>query len=124
MSILNSQAVDQWMVASAQRSYYEQLITAGVEIHLYKKPQLVHEKFMVIDKETAIVGSSNMDIRSFELNHECSVVLYDTRAAKELAKHHESLITHSQLLKLEEWGKRGYWKQLLESIARLSSALQ
>lgn len=124
VSILNSEAMDQWMVGHAQRSYYEELLQAGVVISLYKKPQLVHEKCMAIDDEVAMVGSSNMDIRSFELNLECVVVAYDKKTAKTLTRHHDELLKNASPIKLAAWRKRSVWQSFLDSIARLTSALQ
>jgi cardiolipin synthase len=124
ISILNSEAMDQWMVGHAQRSYYEELVRAGVVISLYKKPQLVHEKFIAVDDEVAIIGSSNLDIRSFELNHECTIAVYDVATAKALVKHHNDLLKHSTKVNLKVWMKRKGWQSFLDSIARLTSALQ
>lgn len=124
VSILNSESMDQWMVGHAQRSYYEQLLKAGVSIHLYREPELVHSKYIAIDKEVAIIGSSNLDIRSFELNLECSVIAYDKKAARTLYRQHMSDLRHSHHILLEAWQQRSYGKELLDSIARLTSALQ
>jgi cardiolipin synthase len=124
VSILNSEAMDQWMVGHAQRSYYEELIRAGVTITLYKKPQLVHEKFISIDDEVAIIGSSNLDVRSFELNHECIVVAYNEAAAKALTRHHNKLVELGHTVHLQTWLKRSMWQSFLDSVARLTSALQ
>ena len=124
VSVLNSEAMDQWMVGHAQRSYYQELMTAGVEIFLYKKPQLVHEKYMVIDEKVGIVGSSNFDIRSFELNQECIVVAYDAKTAKTLVKRHDALLENSHKISLASWKKRSMWQNFLDSIARLTSAFQ
>ncbi len=124
VSILNSDAMDQWMVGHAQRSYYEELLTAGVEILLYKKPQLVHEKFIAVDEEVGIIGSSNLDIRSFELNLECVVIAYDRKTAATLTRHHDTLAKNARKLTLTTWRKRGVWQSFLDSVARLSSALQ
>lgn len=124
VSILNSQAMDQWMVGHAQRSYYQELMTAGVTISLYKKPQLVHEKFMVIDNKVGIVGSSNFDIRSFELNQECIVIAYDTTVARKLYRRHQELLQNSHTISLASWKKRSMWQSLLDSVARLTSAFQ
>lgn len=124
ISVLNSEAMDQWMVGHAQRSYYEQLMRAGITISLYKKPQLVHEKFIAVDDAVAVIGSSNLDIRSFELNHECVVVAYDEKTAKALMLHHIELLKNSHQLHLEAWLKRSGWQSFLDSIARLTSALQ
>ncbi|MBN9398095.1 cardiolipin synthase [Candidatus Saccharibacteria bacterium] len=124
VSILNSEAMDQWMVGHAQRSYYEELIKAGAVISLYKKPQLVHEKFISVDNEVAIIGSSNLDIRSFELNLECVVVAYDAKTARYLTKHHDALLQHAHTIHLETWKQRSVWQAFLDSVARLTSALQ
>lgn len=124
VSILNSEAMDQWAVGHAQRSYYQELLEAGVSISLYKKPQLVHEKFIAVDDEVGVVGSSNLDIRSFELNLECIVVAYDKAIAVTLRERHEELLQHSQALTLTTWQKRRLSSLLLERITRLSSSLQ
>jgi cardiolipin synthase len=124
VSILNSEAMDQWMVGHAQRSYYEELLRAGVHIYLYKKPQLVHEKFISIDNSVGIIGSSNLDIRSFELNMECVVVAYSPKVAKKLARHQDELLQHSHEVHLQNWKQRSVWQSFLDSIARLTSALQ
>lgn len=124
VSILNSQAMDQWMVGHAQRSYYEQLLKAGIEIWLYREPRLMHSKYMTIDSRVAIVGSSNLDIRSFELNHECSVIAYDKAVTKQLNHIHRADLEHSVQVELKTWRKRSRHSQFLDSIARLTSALQ
>lgn len=124
VSILNSEAMDQWMVGHAQRSYYAELLKAGVHISLYKKPQLVHEKYIAIDDDVAAIGSSNMDIRSFELNLECIVITYDQQTARTLARHHNELLKTSRSLHLSVWNRRSSWQSFLDSIARLTSALQ
>lgn len=124
VSILNSEAMDQWAVGHAQRSYYQELLEAGVEIYLYKKPELVHEKFIAVDDSVGVIGSSNLDIRSFELNLECVVVAYDEKVAKTLREHHEKLLGHSTVITLETWKKRRFVSSLIESITRLSSSLQ
>lgn len=124
VSILNSEAIDQWAVGHAQRSYYHELLEAGVVISLYKKPQLVHDKFITIDDEVGVIGSSNLDIRSFELNLECVVVCYDAKVATTLREHHEELLTRSQSISLEVWKMRPVASSLAESLTRLSSSLQ
>ncbi len=124
VSILNSEAMDQWVVGHAQRSYYAELLEAGVHISLYKKPQLVHEKYFAIDSSVAVIGSSNLDIRSFELNLECVVVVYDKIVAEKLEARQAQLLKKSRPVSLKEWKKRSAWKSLLDSAARLTSALQ
>src|SRR5204862_5971726 len=78
-----SQKADQLLVGLAQRSFYEDLLEAGVQIHLYKK-RFLHAKHLSIDDAIVLIGSSNMDIRSFLLNAEISVIIYDTKVAEDL----------------------------------------
>ncbi len=70
-----SEKGDQFLVHHAQQSYYEALLEAGVRIYLYKAPFVLHAKHFTIDNEVAVLGSSNMDMRSFSLNLEVSVML-------------------------------------------------
>ena len=60
-----SEAGDQFMVYHAQRSYYEALLRAGVRIYFYPAPAILHSKFFSVDDDVAVIGSSNMDMRSF-----------------------------------------------------------
>jgi cardiolipin synthase len=124
VSILNSEAMDQWMVGHAQRSYYQELLDAGIVIHLYKAPLLVHSKYMAIDGEVAIIGSSNLDIRSFELNLECSVIAYDKETARVLHEQHMHDLKHAYRLTSAQWRRRSTYSQFLDSIARLTSSVQ
>ncbi len=124
VTLINSEAIDQWMVGHAQRSYYRELLEAGVHIYLYKAPSLLHAKHITIDDDIAVIGSSNMDIRSFELNSECVVVCYDQQVVKQLQKQQERDLARSKKVSLRTWQKRGVYKELLDNIARLTSALQ
>lgn len=122
--LINSEAIDQWMVGYAQRSFYDMLLEAGVEVYLYKKPNLLHSKVIVVDDEVAIIGSSNMDMRSFELDLELSVICYDETIAKQVQAKAELYRSESKQLSLSEWRKRPIYRQILENLARLTSALQ
>lgn len=124
VKMINSEVMDQWMVGHAQRSFYEILLKAGIEIHLYKAPILLHSKFIVIDGKIATVGSSNLDLRSFYLDLEVTLISYDPNVAKELRKVAETYIQRSKPVNLKRWFKRPYRQQLLDNIARLTSALQ
>ncbi len=75
VELLVSEAGDQFMVFHAQRSYYEALLRAGVRIYLYPEPWILHSKFFSVDDDVAVLGSSNMDMRSFGLNYEVSLML-------------------------------------------------
>ena len=122
--LYNSAAVDQVIVAHAQRSYYEQMLRAGVEIYLYDAPMLLHSKYITIDDDVAFVGSSNMDIRSFELNHELTLAVYDRSLVTRIEAITEVYRSRSRQITIEEWQKRPPRKQLLDNLARLTSSLQ
>lgn len=124
VTMINSASIDQVMVGYAQRSYYDTLLQAGVEIYLYKAPVFLHSKFMVVDDELVVVGSSNMDMRSFELDSELSLLCYDKTIAKQMTKAAKMYQKRSSKLTLKEWRKRPISKQFIENITRLTSALQ
>ena len=77
--LLLSGRSDHPLVHLAQQSYYSELLSAGAVIHLFQ-PGFLHAKHMSIDEAVAVVGSSNVDMRSFALNSEISLVLYDREA--------------------------------------------
>lgn len=124
VTLINSEAIDQWMVAHAQRSYYEEMLRAGVVIYLYKKPTLLHSKFTLIDNDACFVGSSNMDIRSLELDQELTLVVYDREFTETLQAVADQYIKNSNQIDQDEWFARPPRKQLLDNIARLTSSVQ
>jgi len=117
-----SKVVDQRIVNLAQRSYYDGLLSAGVQIHLFRD-FLLHAKNVGIDAKLGILGSSNVDLRSFQLNEEVSLLLEDDRSAEALANVQRSYIKGSDELRLEQWRERGRPVMVLESLARLISPL-
>ena len=112
------------MVHHAQCSYYKALLTAGVRIYLYPAPFVLHSKHFSVDDEVAVIGSSNMDIRSFNLDFEISVMCLSrslTTAMREVEDLYRSL---SRELTLDEWYRRPLWKRYIDNVMRLTSALQ
>lgn len=122
--IINSEVMDQPTVGHAQRSYYEEMLEAGVEIHLYKGPALLHSKFITVDNKMSLVGSSNMDIRSFELNHELMVLIYDPATTEQLTALASEYQRRSIMINQQAWSARPLRKKLLDNLARLTSSLQ
>lgn len=122
--LVNSEVIDQIGVGYAQRSFYEELMEAGVKIYLYKAPTLLHSKHLTIDDDIAVIGSSNMDIRSFALDLECVVVLYDKSVVKDLAKIQQKDLSNSKRVSLRTWKTRPLRHKFLENVMRLTSALQ
>ncbi|MEO6941590.1 MAG: cardiolipin synthase [Terrimesophilobacter sp.] len=119
-----SEVGDQPLVYHAQRSYYEALLRAGVRIWLYRSPTVLHPKHVTIDDQVAVIGSSNMDMRSFSLNLEISVMVRGKSFVRELRQIEENYRVNSRELHLEEWLRRPIFTQILDNIARLTSAVQ
>lgn len=113
---------DSILVNSAARSYYNDLLKAGVEIYQYQKGFL-HAKTMVTDKKVAIVGTANMDFRSFDLNFEVNAIVYDTEIATELTDIFYNDLNDAVKIDPELWADRPFYRQLLEKAARLLSPL-
>lgn len=109
----------------AGRSFYEELLAAGVRILEYEGDgaAMLHTKTLVVDGRFGTVGSANLDVRSFRLNFELIAVLYDAAIVRQL----EGLFTedagHAREVTATEWEKRGQRARLLESIGRLMSPL-
>ena len=119
-----SEIGDQAVVFHAQRSYYETLLKAGVVIWLYRRPTILHAKHFTIDDDVAVVGSSNLDMRSFTLNLEVSMMVRGREFVGELRQLEEGYRRASRRLTLEEWQARPVWVSTLDNVARLTAALQ
>ena len=119
-----SEEGDQAIVYHAQRSYYEALLKAGVKIWMYRKPFILHSKSLTIDDEIAVIGSSNMDMRSFGLNMEISLLVRGEEFVNEMRTIEAQYRSLSRELTLEEWEQQPLRSTVLDNIARLTSALQ
>ncbi len=91
---------DSWIVAAASRSFYGDLLEAGVRIYEYK-PGLLHTKSLTVDGEVTLIGSANMDRRSFELNFENNILLQDRALTAAMRARQASYIADSDLLAVE-----------------------
>jgi cardiolipin synthase A/B len=123
VTLIVSGVYDQFVVSQAQQSYYEELLEVGVKIRLFKPPVMLHAKNMSIDDDIAAIGSSNMDMRSFQLNLEITLVLYDREAVARLRAIEATYIARSTPVLLEEWRKQSFREKFVQNSARLVSAL-
>ncbi|WP_295784273.1 cardiolipin synthase [uncultured Microbacterium sp.] len=119
-----SEEGDQAMVYHAQRSYYEALLRAGVVIWMYRKPFILHSKSVTIDDEVAVIGSSNMDMRSFGLNLEVSMLVRGEEFVRDMRAVEHTYRRLSRQLTVEEWQRQPLRSTILDNLARLTSALQ
>ena len=107
---------DSWIVAGASRSYYAELLAAGVEIHEYTGG-LLHAKTLTLDGEFALIGSANMDRRSFDLNYENNILLHDPALTAALRERQMEYLKHSRQVtraEVEAWSlPRKFWNNTL-----------
>ncbi|MET0805849.1 MAG: phospholipase D-like domain-containing protein, partial [Lacisediminihabitans sp.] len=124
VQLFASEVADQAVVYHAQRSYYEALLRAGVRIWLFRAPTLLHAKHFTIDDDVAVVGSSNMDMRSFSLDFEISIMLHGRDAVNRLREIEQSYRENSIEVTLDEWLRRPLRSKVLDNTARLTAAVQ
>lgn len=99
---------DSWVVAAASRSYYWELLSAGVQIHEFVGG-LLHAKTLTVDSELTMLGSANMDRRSFDLNYESVVLLADHAMTAEVRERQQRYLASTRLVALAEvmsWSRR------------------
>ncbi len=122
IDLVVSAVIDQRLVNLAQCSYYDELLDCGIRIHAYRD-YLLHAKNVSIDGELAIVGSSNVDLRSFQLNEEVSLLLYGAPTVPALLAIQDAYIAASDHLDLIAWRERPFPRRFAENLARLISPL-
>jgi cardiolipin synthase len=113
---------DKRIVFHASRSYFPELLEAGVKVYEYSRG-FMHSKIIIVDDELASIGTSNMDMRSFHLNFEVNAFLYRTGSTQKLVDEYINDLQYSKQLDLESFGKRHIGLRLLESTSRLLSPL-
>ena len=122
IKIIMPQKSDSMITLFSTRSYIRELLEAGVKIYFYQKGFL-HSKILIIDNFVSIVGSANMDFRSFEQNFEISAFIYNTDIAQELTEKFFEDISNSNFITLTDWHSRSRMEKVKESFARLISPM-
>jgi cardiolipin synthase len=114
---------DSWVVAAASRSYYADLLEAGVDIYEFLGG-LLHAKTITLDGEIALIGSANMDRRSFDLNYENNVLIRDEALTAAIRQRQEHYIAQTQSITQERVAAWPWWRQLWNNtIATLGPVL-
>ncbi len=113
---------DSSIVDLAVQSYYNELLSVGIEIYRYQKG-FMHAKTIVFDGQLAMVGTSNMDIRSFDLNFEVNAIVYDKEIAEKLQETFYDDLKDSIRVDTLDWGNRTAIRKLTEKAFRLISPL-
>ncbi len=102
---------DDFAVAAASRSYYADLLDAGVRIFEYEAG-LLHAKTLTVDGEIALIGSANMDRRSFDLNYENNILVEDAGLTATLRARQETYLAQSRQILSEEVASWTIWRRL------------
>ena len=113
---------DKRIVFHASRSYFPELLEAGVKVYEYERG-FMHSKIVIVDHELASIGTSNMDMRSFHLNFEVNAFLFRTKSTQKLVAEYINDLEYAKKLELISFRKRHIGLRLIESTARLLSPL-
>lgn len=114
--------VDSILTRHASRSYYQELLEAGVEIYLYEKG-LLHTKSIVVDEFMSMFGTVNLDMRSLWINYEVALFVFDQEFARSLRALQQTYLADSRRIDLPEWAARSTSRRFLENSLRLFSPL-
>lgn len=120
--LMLSENSDSLIVSTASRSYIDRMLRAGIRVFFYRY-NFLHSKAIVIDDYLSILGTANMDIRSFEQNFEVAAFIYGEKTAGELSYHFEEDMKTCKELNLSAWRHRSVPKRIRESFARLLSPI-
>ena len=112
---------DKKYVHFTSRSYYRELIGAGVKIYEYTDG-FIHEKTFLADDRIATVGTVNLDFRSLYLHFECGACLYDTDSIPRIKEDFFEILTHCHRISMEEC-RHNFFVRLLQDVARIFAPL-
>ncbi|RGE46332.1 cardiolipin synthase [Comamonas testosteroni] len=106
---------DSWIVGAVSRSHYWRLLNAGVHIYEYR-PGLLHAKTLCLDGEVSLIGSTNLDLRSFDLNFENNVLLQDAATTQAIRERQQSYIKESQAVTLAQVRATPWWERIWDNL--------
>src|SRR6185503_17827483 len=110
--IVPGRKTDQKWVRLASRRMWGHLLEAGIRIFEYRHT-MIHAKVLVVDELWCVLGTTNIDNRSFEHNDEVNVAMRDTVLAARLLKDYQQDLADSQEITLERWRRRGVWEKIV-----------
>jgi cardiolipin synthase len=113
---------DSHLVAAAARAHYEQMLEGGIRIFQYNGG-LLHAKTVTVDRNVALIGSTNFDHRSFFLNFEATMFIYDDDFASILRFMQVGYMESAESISLEEWRRRSVWERARDNCAKLMGPL-
>ena len=111
---------DHKAVYTVAETYWGELLRHGVQIYKYT-PGFLHAKSVMVDREVALIGSTNMDYRTFQLHYECGVLLYHMPAVEDLLEDMDHIMEVSSNYTLQEWEKRPWYRRAWGSVLKLGA---
>ena len=121
--VVVTQRIQERLVGIASRSFFPAMVEAGVRIHSFRPDATLHAKALLIDDGLMIVGSANLDQRSFRINYETGALIHDPAFARTLERCILAKVEQSREVTLEEIGRRTWGVRSLEAVARLAAPL-
>jgi cardiolipin synthase len=109
---------DHLLTRSSSRRLYGELLENGIEIYEYQ-PGMIHQKLLIVDGVWCVLGSTNMDNRSFHLNDEVNIAAFDGPLTKQLTDLYLGDLKDSHRVTYDEWKKRPLWDKLFEWTGKL-----
>jgi cardiolipin synthase len=122
VTLVLPEQLDSIMARHASEAIYDNLLEAGIIIKRYQSG-LLHTKAILIDKTVSFIGTVNMDMRSFYLNLEVTMAVYDAEFSRRLQSSVDHYIARSEKLEKADWDKRSKLKRFKESVFRLAAPL-
>ncbi|MGB0767975.1 MAG: phospholipase D-like domain-containing protein, partial [Phycisphaeraceae bacterium] len=122
VTLIVPEQIDSTMARLASRSQYADLLAAGIDVQQFRGG-LLHTKTLVADRQYALIGTVNLDMRSLWLNFEITLAVYDRGFAEELRALQERYIEQSVALDQTQWASRPFRTRLIENLVRLLGPL-
>jgi cardiolipin synthase len=122
VTLILPRKADQYAAPLAGRAHFSDLLNSGIDIYLFT-PGLVHAKTTTVDEAFSIFGSANLDVRSFNLNFELSLIMYGAAVTRSVREIQRGFLEHSVKVEKSEWDKRPAWTQYADTAVSLLSPL-
>lgn len=113
---------DARVVDAACRAYFDALLEVGISVYRHS-PGILHSKSLTVDDSFALIGSGNLDIRSFALNYELNILMYGQRVTEQLRRHQLAYLSESAIVSPKEWANRPFLPRMIDGCANLLSPL-
>ena len=113
---------DKKTVNRITKSYYDKLVAAGVRVFEYT-PGFIHSKSMVVDGKQAVIGTANLDFRSYYLNFECGIYFIDSQAIKQCEDDFNETLVYCEEITKESLASQSFIERLITGFVSLFSGL-